>query len=197
MLICRASVAAIIALTITGFAGAAHATACYDGNQALTPAAISAFTSNPGDVLGKSPEGGGALVAEIRDLAASDSATLPVIMDLLKNANDDQKRAIGSGLAQAARVCVPKDPGYANQIQQAIADTKDPVLVLAYASTAGNQPIGAGPGAGSPGASGGATGGFGTPTGAGGTAEGIGGNGVNTGTFSMTAGTSAAGSVSP
>ena len=198
MFIRRVSVAAIFALTVTGLAGAANAAGCYDANQSLTPAAISSFTSNPGDVLSKSPAGGGALIAQIRDLAASDSATLPVIMGLLKGANDDQKRAIGSGLAQAARICVPKDPGYANQIQVAIADSKDPVLVLAYAAGAGNQPIGAGAGAGgSPGASGGGTNGLGTPTGVGGSVEAINGNGVGTGQFSYTASTGSASSVSP
>jgi hypothetical protein len=198
MLIRRVSVAAIFALTITGFAGAASAAGCYDANQSLTPAAISAFTSNPGDVLGKSPDGGGALIAQVRDLAASDSATLPAIMGLLKSANDDQKRSIGAGLAQAARICVPKDPAYANQIQVAIADSKDPVLVLAYAAGAGNQPIGAGgAGAGSPGASGGGTTGLGVPTGVGGSVEAIGGNGVNTGQFSYTGSTGSSSSVSP
>jgi len=197
MLIRRVSLAAIFALGVCGFAGAANAAGCYDANQSLSPAAISSFTSNPGDALSKSPDGGGGLIAQVRDLAASDSATLPVIMGLLKSANDDQKRAIGAGLAQAARICVPKDPGYANQIQVAIADSKDPVLVLAFASAAGNQPIGAGAPGGSPGASGGGTAGLGTPTGAGGQVEGIGGNGVNTGQFGFTASTGAANSVSP
>jgi hypothetical protein len=197
MFIRRVSVAAIIASAAIGFAGAAQAASCYDPAQALTPAQISAFTGNPGDLLAKSPEGGGAMVSQIRDLAATDSAALGAIVGLIKDANDDQKRAIGSGLAQAARICVPKDQAYASQIQQAIADNKDPVVVLAYASTAGNEPIGAGPGAGSPGASGGATAGLGVPTGLGGSVEGIGGNGVNTGQFSYTGSVNAAGSVSP
>jgi hypothetical protein len=197
MFIRRVSMIPVIAITLVGFAGAANAAGCYDGAQALTPSAISSFMSNPGDLISKSPQGGGSLTAGVRDLAASDSATLPAITGLLKNANDDQKRAIGAGLAQAARVCVAKDPAYANQIQQAVADSKDPVFTLAYAAGAGNNPIGAGAGGGSPGASGGATTGFGTPTGTGGGAEGIGGNGVNTGQFSYYASTNSANSVSP
>lgn len=198
MFIRRVSFAAIIASAALGLAGAAQAASCYDSAQALAPAQISAFTGNPGDLLAKSPEGGGGMVSQIRDLAATDSATLDGIVGLVSGANDDQKRAIGAGLAQAARICVPKDPAYADQIQKAIADNKDPVLVLAYASAAGNNPIGAGPGAaGSPGASGGATAGLGTPTGQGGSVEGIGGNGVNTGQFSYTGSVNSAGSVSP
>jgi hypothetical protein len=198
MLIGRAT-AIIVALTISGLAGAAQAATCYDNAQALSSSAISSFTSNPGGALAGAPQGGGALVAQIRDLAASDSGTLSAITGLLKDANDDQKRAIGSGLAQAAKICLPKDQSYATQIQQSIADSKDSVLQLAYAASAGDQPIGAGAGAGggSPGASGGATTGLGVPTGAGGGIEGINGNGVNTGQFSFTGSVTGANSVSP
>src|SRR5579872_4210554 len=139
----RITATVMVALTVFGMAGAARAASCYE-SQALPASAVSAFTANPGDALAKAPQGGGALVREIRDLAASDSATLPVIAGLLKDANDDQKRAIGSGLAQAAKICLPKDQAYATQIQQTIADSKDPVLQLAYAAAAGDQPIGAG-----------------------------------------------------
>ena len=193
------SAAVAFALTVSCLAGVAQAASCYDTAQALPASAVSAFTANPGDVLAKAPEGGGALVTQIRDLATSDSATLSVISGLLKDANNDQKRAIGSGLAQAAKICLPKDQAYATLIQQAIADSKDPVLQLAYAAAAGDQPIGAGAGAGagSPGASGGATTGLGVPTGAGGGIEGINGNAVNTGQFSFTGSVTGSGSVSP
>lgn len=199
MSIRRVSGAVIVALTISSLAGAAHAESCLDSAQALPASAVSAFNANPGDALSKAPDGGGGLVGEIRDLATTDSSTLPTILGLLKTANDSQKQAIGSGLAQAAKICLPKDQSYATGIQQAIADSKDSVLQLAYASTAGDQPIGAGAGAGagSPGASGGATGGTGVATGGGSGAEGIPGNGVNTGPFNITSSVSGTGSSSP
>lgn len=178
---------------VMGWSASAFAATCYNANQQLPSSSVSAFTGNPGSVLSSAPNGGGAMISQIRDLAATDSSTLPVILGLLKDATDDQKKAIGAGLAQAARICVPKDQAYANNIQQAIADSKDSVLVLAYAASAGNEPIGAGAGAGaSPGGVGGATGTAGVATGAGGGIEGINGNGVNTGQFTYSPSVSSA-----
>ncbi|SFI08822.1 hypothetical protein [Bradyrhizobium sp. Gha] len=187
----RLSVGAAVLVAMSGLNATAFAATCYDANQQLPASQVSNFTGNPASLLSGAPNGGGALISQVRDLAATDSATLPLILGLLNGANDDQKKAIGSGLAQAARVCVPKDQAYANNIQQAIADTKDPVLVLAYATSAGNDPSGigaGGSGAGaSPGGVGGATTTAGGPAGGGGTVEGINGNGVNTGNFTYSA----------
>jgi len=174
--------------------------ACYVGAQQLPAQKIADFNASPGQLLTQNPVGGGGMVSEVRDLAASDPATLGGIMGLLPNANISQKRAIGAGLAQAARVCVASDQVYAGKIQQAIADTKDQDLVVAFAAASGDQPIGAtgaGAGAGSSGASGG---GIGVTTGTGvggGTVEGIGGNGVNTASFGFTGSAGSANSVSP
>lgn len=183
---------ATLIAAVTGFNAVAHAAGCYDGGQQLSPSAISNFTGNPGSALSAAPNGGGALISQIRDLAATDSSTMDPILGLLKDANEDQKKAIGAGLAQAARICVSKDQAYANKIQQDIADSKDPTLVLAYASSAGNEPIGAGPGGAgaSPGGLGGATTGAAGAGFGGGPAEGIGGNGVNTGQFTYSVQTS-------
>jgi hypothetical protein len=194
--------AAIAAAAICSifWSGSAEAS-CLEGNEQLAPQKIADFTANPSQALTQNPEGGAALISQIRDLAASDPATLSVIMGLLPNANRDQKRAIGSALAQAARICVRSDQAYAGKIQQAVADAKDPDLRVAYAAAAGDQPIGAagGAGAGSAGGVGGATGVTTGTGGGGGPAEGINGNGVNTGSFGFTSSVSGASSnpVSP
>jgi hypothetical protein len=180
-------------------ANAAQAKSCCgSGQPALSEQAVASFKTSPQLLLTQNPTGGGEMVSRIRDLLLSDSATLPIVLGLLSTANDDQKSAIAAGLAQAARLWVREDPAFAQQIQQAVADTKDSAFILAYNNAAGNQPIGAGAGGGSPGGPGGQTnalsggGGFGT-----GGPEGINGNGVNTGAFSMTGGTAGSGSVSP
>ncbi len=132
--------------------------ACYTNGHALPAVAINAFTSNPIGVLGLNPTGGARMISQIRDLAASDPATLPLILSLAANSNNDQKSALGAALAQAARICVRMDPAYASQIQQAIAQTGDQALIVAYSAAAGDQPVGA---AGPPGGvalAGGATG---------------------------------------
>jgi hypothetical protein len=192
-------VAMAATVTMSVWQGSARAS-CYDGTQQLSPQKVSDFSANPSQLLTQNPEGGAAMISQARDLVASDPATLGSILALLPNASRDQKRAIGSALAQAARICVRSDQAFANKIQQAIADTKDQDLVVAYAAASGDQPIGAagtGAGAGSPGGVGGATGVTTGAAGGGSPAEGIGQGGVNTGQFGFTSSVSGANSVSP
>jgi hypothetical protein len=156
--------------------------------QRQTPQqAVTQFLNNPSELLGKAPNGGPELVSAVRDLVTTDPATLQLILNQLANANKDQKSAIGAGLAQAAKIVVRTNPGFANEIQQAILNTKDQDVVLAFAAGAGDRPIGAAGGGGAPG---GASGGQTSPLsffagGAGGPA-GIGGPATNTPFFSYT-----------
>ena len=177
-----------LGVTVAGILGTGTfaEAACYTPQHQLPLQRISAFSSNPSEMLQRYPEGGPRMIAQVRDLAASDPATLPIILGLVGNANKEQKAAIGAGLAQAARICVRTDQAYATDIQQAIARTKDEEVVLAYAGIAGDQPTGA-TGAGvSGGAVGGQTNGLGgAPTGTG-APQNIGNAGVNTGQFSIT-----------
>ena len=158
------------------------------GPAAAQQVNVQTFLATPGAVLQQNPTGGPALISQIRDLAVANPATLSSIIQLLAGATKDQKIAIASGLAQAAKIVVKNNPPYATQIQQAIAETKDQDVVLAYAGAAGDVPIGAagGGGGGSAGASGGQTTGLGgAPTGTG-SAEAISGSSTPTGTFSYT-----------
>jgi hypothetical protein len=156
--------------------------------QQVTPDAFLKL-SDQKSILQSYPAGGPELVAQIRDLVVASKDTLGPVINLLAGANKDQKNAIAAGLAQAAKVVVGKrDQAYATQIQQAILDTKDQDVVLAYAGAAGDQPIGAagGGGAASGGASGGQTNAVGgTPSGTG-SAQDIPGGSTPTGQFSFT-----------
>ena len=164
--------------------------------QQLTPDAFLKLTDQK-SILQSYPAGGPELVAQIRDLVVGSKDTLAPVINLLAGANKDQKNAIAAGLAQAAKVVVGKrDQAYATQIQQAILDTKDQDVVLAYAGAAGDQPIGAagGGGAASGGASGGQTNAVGgTPSGTGG-AQDIPGGSTATGQFAFTSSVGGTGS---
>jgi hypothetical protein len=101
----------------------------------ITPAV---FLADPDQILLENPNGGPRLAADVRDLALSDPATLQSILGLLPKASKAQKVAIGAGLAEAARVSARSNPGYAKEIQQAVAQTKDADLIQAYdAATTG------------------------------------------------------------
>jgi hypothetical protein len=108
-------------------------------SPALQPPAIAAFQANPGQMLSQFPNGGRDLTKQVQDLVGSDKATLAAIIALAKNANNDQRKAIADGLAQAAKAYASGDPGFANQIQQSVASSGLPEFTKAYAEAAGDS----------------------------------------------------------
>ena len=135
------------------------------------------FLQNPKQTLEQYPSGGPAMTSLVRELAIADPKTLEVILGLLPNANKDQKTAIGSGLGQAAKVIVRTNQAFATQILQAIAETKDQDVFLAYSGVSPDQGTAAagGGGAGAGGGVGGQTNGLAGATTSTGGAQGIGG----------------------
>lgn len=154
---------------------------CYNEKQQLPAQQVANFLSDPQQLL--KGYSGGQLVSRVRDLVASDPATLNAVLALLANATPEQKASIGSGLGQSARICVRSDQAFAAQIQQAVVGNGDREMILAYQATTGDTLIAAGESAG--GAGGGSAGSAGGGAGGGG-AEGIGGGGTNTGAFGFT-----------
>lgn len=170
---------------------------------AQTPAPLSAiaqqvasFKANPQQFLSQYPNGGPEMISRAREFAVTDPTVLDALIGLLANANKDQKAAIAAGLGQAAQIVVRTDQPYATRIAQAIANTKDQDVVLAYAGATGDVGVGAtgGGGAGSAGASGGQTNSLSTGGTGGGSPEGINGSSTNTGAFSFTSSVSGFGS---
>jgi hypothetical protein len=94
--------------------------------------------SRPANLLEQHAMGGPQMISRVRDLVASNPAALLAIMSLVSGANRDQKTAIGTGLGQAARICVTTDQNYANEIQQAVVASPDKDLKLAYQSVIGD-----------------------------------------------------------
>jgi len=158
------------------------------------------FLANPGQTLQQYPDGGTAMVSLLREVAIVDPNSLSPILALIPNANKSQKEAIGKALGQAAQVVVKTNQIYANKILQAIAETKDQDVFLAYsggANDTGTAATGGGGGgaggAGAGGASGGQTNTLGGTPSSTGTAQGIGGGSTPTGAFSYTSSVSGGG----
>lgn len=142
-----------------------------------TPAQISAFQANPGQLLSQFPDGGPGLTNQIADLASSDKNTVASIISLARSANEDQRKAIAQGLATAAKsYASANDPASANKIQQDVVASGLPELQKAYAEAAGDTGTAA--------AGGGGGGGGGGPTASGAPSGGQNsGNGPNGNTF--------------
>lgn len=146
------------------------------GTPNVTPAQISAFQANPGQLLGQFPNGGQGLTSQIADLASADKNTVAAIIALARTANEDQRKAIAQGLATAAKAYASaNDPASANKIQQDVVASGLPELQKAYAEAAGDTGTAA---------AGGGGGGGGGPTASGPPSGGQnGGNGPNGSTF--------------
>lgn len=170
----RMAAAAALAATITSAASAA----IYPPQRQLPATVISDFKAAPSSLLQQYPTGGPQLISRVRDLGASDPATLPGLIALLKDpaTTKDQMRAIVGGLAQVARLAAASDLAFANEIQSAIAGTGNQDVIAAYQAATGDVAIAATGG----GAGGGGTG-AGGPTGTSGFANG--GQGGTLGTF--------------
>lgn len=154
------------------------------------------FLANPGQILQQYPDGNPQMISILREVAIADPNSLPVILGLIPNANKDQKTAIGKALGQAATVVVKTNQPYANSILQAIAETKDQDVFLAYSGSASDTGTAAtgGGGAGAGGGIGGQSNTIGgVSTSGGGTAESIGGGSTPTANFSYTSSVSGGG----
>lgn len=144
----------------TAFALAANAPAqagCFVSGQEIPSEQIGAFTANPGSFLSGSPEGGIQLSSKIRDLVGSNPDTLQPVLGLLKNANTDQKKGIGSGLREANAACQGQE--FASTILTKLTATGDRVALDAYLSDSGGDPEVTGSVGGGAGGSGGGVGG--------------------------------------
>ena len=132
----------------------------------LTTQQVGQFVADPGGLLKANPNGGGRLITQIRDLMQSDTClpspaaprlascqdVLTAIIGLLGTANEAQKSAIGTGLAEAAQALQTTYPLLSNDIQTALAKNGDKFALEAYQTTVGNQAIGAAGGGGGAGA---------------------------------------------
>lgn len=131
--------------------------AVYSPTQALPPAVVQQFLADPAALLTRYPNGGAQLIAQVRDLAASDPATLKPLIALLKTANADQASAIGTGLGQVAMMAVKHDQAYATEIQEEVIAAQNNSTLVAFNAAIGGsiQLTAAGPGGGGGGGGGG------------------------------------------
>ena len=133
---------AAVALAL-GASGVAQA-ACYNPEQQLPAQTVADFIADPARFLAQYPTGGAVLIAQIRDLVASDPATLQLIItSLTATANPEQLNAIGLGLGQAALVCLRTDQAFATEVQNAVATLDNNAVTVAFASVLGDRPTAA------------------------------------------------------
>jgi hypothetical protein len=113
--------------------------AVYSSRQALSADTIQQFLANPSALLSQFPTAGPQMITKVRDLVASDPATLSALIALLKSANPDQASAIGTALGQVALMAVNTDPAFANQIQTEVAQAGNASALVAFGAVVGGD----------------------------------------------------------
>jgi len=113
--------------------------AVYSPRQALSTDTIQQFLANPSSLLSQFADGGPQMITKVRDLAASDPATLSAIIGLLKNANPNQSSSIGTALGQVALMAVNTDQAFATEIQTEIAKSGNTSALVAFSSVVGGD----------------------------------------------------------
>lgn len=113
--------------------------AVYSSQQALPAQTVQQFLADPAALLTQYPNGGPALIVQVRNLAASDPATLTALVGLLASANSDQATAIGTGLGQVAQMAVRTDQSYANDIQVAVVTSRSDTALASFKAVVGGD----------------------------------------------------------
>jgi len=149
----RAVPRALFATSILGLAMAfvtSASAAVYSAHQALPSQTVQQFLSDPASLLSQFPNGGPVMITKVRDLTASDPATLSALIGLLKSANPDQASAIGTALGQVALMAVNTDQAFATEIQTQIAQAGNASALVAFSAVVGGdiKLTAAGPGVG-------------------------------------------------
>jgi hypothetical protein len=126
----RAIIGAVIAGSLAASVVPASA-AIYPPRQALPQQQIQQFLANPSSLLTQFPNGGPQMIQMVRDLLASDPATLAPLLTLLTSANADQQTAMGTAAGQVALMALSVDPPFGPAIQDALASAKNNTVALA------------------------------------------------------------------
>ena len=117
----------------TGIAQEAAEGGCLIHPAKLSDSRVAAFKEQPGELLKTYTSGGPRMSVEVSRLAGSDVSTVPLLVQLAKEASPAQAVAIGIGLAQAAAVCAQDRPDLQKQIKDAVGRSAQPILSSAFA----------------------------------------------------------------
>jgi len=112
----------------------ALAEGCLLAPAKLSDATMQVFKDNPRELLDRFPAGGPAMSAEVMRRVGSDTAVLPLIIQLAREGNTAHRVAIGIGLARASSACSRTHPEIEQTIKRAVAEAMLSELSTAFAA---------------------------------------------------------------
>ena len=117
-------------------------TSCFVAPAKLPAAEVDAFLANPGKLIVDMASGGLPLANRARELGGSSNKAVSALINLAKTANDNQKAAIGAGLARVVQACAGT-PDYAANIQKLVAELGDAAMITAFMAASGDVQVAA------------------------------------------------------
>lgn len=109
---------------------------CTDRPLSQTVPTVKNFLNRPVGLLERFPGGDETLSIIIREIITTDpDATLGPVIKLLRSANGSQRRAVGVGLGNAARLCIAaSNAGAARRVQEIVRHQNDSILNVGFVS---------------------------------------------------------------
>jgi len=141
MRLCEIARQIVVGLVMAASVSTLASAALYSSDQRLPEPVIGMFKSTPSAMLQQYPDGGFPLSTLVRNLVASDSATLPGIASLLKDASasKEQLRSIITGLAHATQLANRSDKAFAAEIQKAVTANGNDEVIASYKAAVENN----------------------------------------------------------
>ncbi|MDA9400859.1 hypothetical protein [Bradyrhizobium sp. CCBAU 45389] len=126
----RIAAAVVVALYAT-FAAPARAQ-CVDRTERAPPAAVSAFIADPTVILRSSKNDRDKLTGRLTGVLVTDIAALDSVREMLREASQADRIAIGAGLHRAEDRCVSTKPDVARRISEFVAKLHDGAVLKGY-----------------------------------------------------------------
>ena len=113
--------------------------AVYSAQKALAADTIQQFLADPAALLTQYPTGGPQMITRVRDLAASNPATVDALLGLLTTANPDQASAIGTALGHVALMAVSNDQPFVTDLKTKVAQSGNVSAITAFSAVVGGD----------------------------------------------------------
>ncbi|MBR0842770.1 hypothetical protein JQ607_21420 [Bradyrhizobium liaoningense] len=105
---------------------------CVDRGERAPQAAVNAFVSDPSVLLRQSKNDRDKLSGRLAGLLVTDIAALDPVRDMLREASQADRVAIGSGLHRAEERCVATKPDVARRISEFVTKLHDGSVLKGY-----------------------------------------------------------------
>ncbi len=100
--------------------GATAIAACHQPTEQFGPAVVDGMRVNPKILLTNYPQGGFGMQSAVAELTTHGGELIDAIRSISLDANRNQQKFMGLGMADAVKLCITQDPAIAQAIRDAV-----------------------------------------------------------------------------